>query len=307
MQLPHLPDLLALHHVASLRSVEVAAAALKERPEDVLLRLDRLEVAYGSALVEPTDGGLSLTPEGQVVEDYAQRILGLAREAQRAVRTGVDEVEQVRVGLADVLPKVLAWRLLSPIRCSPGPRVTLRCTQGTTEQLDQQVALGALDLVLSDVGRPAAPAVDVVLLGTTGLSLFASRKLADALAGRGPRWLDGAPMLLPAPGTRLRLALDGWLADHLLQPQVVGEFADSALLKAFAAEGAGFFAMHDAVAHHLQRGRGFVRLAGLSGLEQRVFAHIRSDSRSRAAIDRLLLHAPAAFSEDHETGFLPLD
>lgn len=307
MQLPHLPGLLALHHTASLGSLEGAAASLKQRPEDVRLRLDRLEAAYGNALVAPTEGGLSLTPEGQVVEGYAQRILGLAREAHRAVRTGTDDVEQVRVGVADVLPKVLAWRLLSPIRCSSGPRVALRCTAGTTEQLDQLVALGALDLVLSDVGRPAAPTVDVVLLGTTGLSLFASRGLADQLVGRGPRWLDGAPMLLPAPGTRLRLALDGWLADHFLQPQVVGEFADSALLKAFAAEGAGFFAMHDAVGRHLQSQRGFVRLAGLSGLKQRLYAHIRSDSRSQAAIDRLLLHAPAAFNEDHESGLLPIE
>jgi LysR family transcriptional activator of nhaA len=49
-------------------------------------------------------------------------------------------------------------------------------------------------------------------------------------------------MLLPAPGTALRRALDAWFAASGIAPTVAGEFDDSALMKAFGARGLGVFA-----------------------------------------------------------------
>ena len=48
-------------------------------------------------------------------------------------------------------------------------------------------------------------------------------------------------MLLPSKDSALRRALEQWFDTEEIRPRVVGEFDDSALLKAFGQRGAGFF------------------------------------------------------------------
>ena len=51
----------------------------------------------------------------------------------------------------------------------------------------------------------------------------------------------GAPMLIQGPMSSVRQQLDHWLNKHQLQPCLVGEFDDSALMNAFGREGRGIF------------------------------------------------------------------
>jgi LysR family transcriptional activator of nhaA len=48
-------------------------------------------------------------------------------------------------------------------------------------------------------------------------------------------------MLLPTRNTALRIQLDLWFSDRNIVPDIVGEFADSALMKAFAIAGIGLY------------------------------------------------------------------
>lgn len=55
-------------------------------------------------------------------------------------------------------------------------------------------------------------------------------------------------MLLPPQGSVLRQALDAWLAVKGLQPRIVAEVDDSALLKEMGRSGLGLFALPVVVA-----------------------------------------------------------
>ena len=48
-------------------------------------------------------------------------------------------------------------------------------------------------------------------------------------------------MLIQGPQSSVRQQLDHWLNKHHLQPRIVGEFDDSALMNAFGREGRGIF------------------------------------------------------------------
>ncbi len=123
------------------------------------------------------------------------------------------------------------------------PDLTLVCRERPLPELLAALALHELDVVLADV--PASEEVKVKAfnhrLGDCGLSFFAAPRLAHLRKGF-PRSLHGAPALLPAPGTALRRALDGWLEAAGIVPALAGEFDDSALMKVFGARGLGFFA-----------------------------------------------------------------
>ena len=73
------------------------------------------------------------------------------------------------------------------------------------------------------------------------MSFFASARLRKTLKGRFPACLDGAPMLVPGTDAAVRLRLERWCEANKLRLRVVGEFDDSALMKAFGQRGAGVF------------------------------------------------------------------
>ena len=78
-------------------------------------------------------------------------------------------------------------------------------------------------------------------LGQSGLSFFAQKLKAATLKRNFPASLDNAPMLLPSKYSALRRQLDEWFESAELTPEVVGEFDDSALMKAFGEAGTGLF------------------------------------------------------------------
>jgi alanine racemase len=51
----------------------------------------------------------------------------------------------------------------------------------------------------------------------------------------------GIGLSAPSPASSVRQQLDGWLTRHKIQPRVVGEFDDGALMTAFGREGRGVF------------------------------------------------------------------
>jgi LysR family transcriptional activator of nhaA len=144
--------------------------------------------------------------------------------------------------VADVIPKLVAERILqSAVEAVKDLRLV--CREGPLPALLASLALHDLDVVLSD--RPAPESVRVKafghLLAECGVVFLAAPGLRHLRKGF-PRSLDGAPVLLPAPGTALRQELEAWFDAREVKPQVAGEFDDGALLKAFGARGMGVFA-----------------------------------------------------------------
>jgi len=152
------------------------------------------------------------------------------------------------VGVADVLPKLIARRLIEPALRMEEP-VHVICHEATPERLLAELAIHGLDVVLTDA--PIPPAVKVRaynhLLGECGITFMASGKLASGLRKGFPGSLDGAPFLVPVRGTALRHELDTWFSTRSIRPATVGEFEDSALLKVFGQSGMGFFAVPSVV------------------------------------------------------------
>ena len=68
-----------------------------------------------------------------------------------------------------------------------------------------------------------------------------------------PRSLHGAPLLIPGAETVVRSRLQRWFAEQQIQPQIVGEFDDSALMQAFGQSGSGIFIAPSVIADEVVR------------------------------------------------------
>lgn len=234
--------------VARNGSIARAGEELRLSQPTISNQLKTLEASLGVKLFEKQGRRLVLTDVGRTVQRYADEIFRTGRELQLAVK-GLPTGQRLRLaaGVADVIPKVMAERLLRPA-FDAVPDLTLACREGPLPQLMAALSVHELDVVLSDT--PAAETRVKAFshaLGECGVSFLAAPGLAGALRRRFPRSLAGAPVLLPAPATALRRSLDAWFDAQGVRPLTVGEFDDTALLKAFGRRGLGFFAAPSAV------------------------------------------------------------
>lgn len=207
-------------------------------------QIHTLEDQLGEKLFLKVGRKLELTEMGRVVYRYAEEIFSLGREMVDTVKgRGGGKQLRLDVGIVDVVPKLVVRRLLQPALDLAEP-VRLVCVEAPYEKLLADLALHALDIVIADAPVPAGSNIRAYnhLLGETGVSFFAVRSLASQLRRKFPASLDGAPMLLPLEQLPLRRALDQWFERNEVKPKVVAEFEDSALLKAFGADGVGVFA-----------------------------------------------------------------
>ena len=230
--------------VAKAGGIVRAAKQLHISPQTLSGQIKLLEGRLGCALLRKQGRGVELTDEGRVALGYADQIFALGAElsAQLGQTREAGQALDFRVGLADSVHKAIAYRLLEPA-LAVGPQVRLICHEGKFQDLLGQLAVQRLDLVLADepMGRQVSIKAFNHLLGATAMSFFAAPALKRSLAKRFPQCLNGAPMLLQGRASALRQRVDAWLAAQQLLPQVVGEFDDAALMKAFGGEGRGVF------------------------------------------------------------------
>lgn len=236
-------------------------------------QLRELEEALGEKLLARSGRSVALTEAGRTVYRYADEILGLGRELLDAVKGRPTRPGRLAVGVAMVVPKLVAYQMLEPALHLP-ERIQLDCVHERPERLLAELAIFSLDLVLADA--PAPPGVKVRayshVLGECGVSIFGAARLAAAHRRRFPRSLDGAPFLLPSGDSALRLSLEEWFQKQGIRPSTVGTFEDSALLDAFGQAGAGLFAMPSAIEAEVQR-QYRVRVVGrLDSVRQRFYA-----------------------------------
>ncbi|MEN9865632.1 MAG: transcriptional activator NhaR, partial [Pseudomonadota bacterium] len=178
-----------------------------------------------------------------------------------------------RVGVTDAVSKVLAYRLLEPAMKLPAP-IRLICREGRLSLLLAELAVHRLDMILADQPMPSHLNVRAYshLLGECGLSVFASEKLAQTLKQSFPALLHGAPLLLPGEDVALQPMLLKWLEQRNLHPLIVGEFDDSALMKAFGRAGAGIFVAPSATRQQICQQYNVIEIGHIPDITEQLWA-----------------------------------
>jgi LysR family transcriptional activator of nhaA len=224
-------------------SITAAGKKLNLAQSTVSAQLSKFEEILGAKLFKRVGRNLEPTDMGHLVYRYADEIFSLGREMMNTVRARpLAGPLSLKVGLADVVPKLVARKLLEPAgRLSE--RVKLICHEGKDEHLLSELALHKLDVVLTDTPLRSSLSIKAYnhLLGECGVSFFGVEKLAKPLQRNFPYSLDASPMLLPMAMSSLRGKLDQWFEKIGVHPVIIGEFDDNALLKVFGQAGEGIF------------------------------------------------------------------
>ncbi len=142
--------LLYFWHVAREGGLARACAQLGLAPSTVSKQIHELEDVLGHPLFAREGRRLVLTESGRVVLRYAEEIFGLGRELQDTLKDRpVGRPLRLSVGVADVVPKLIAQRVLERA-LSMGQPVRLVCREDKPDRLVAELALHNLDVILSD-------------------------------------------------------------------------------------------------------------------------------------------------------------
>ena len=250
-----------------------ASAELLLAPQTVSTQIRDLEKGLGVELFSREGRRLVLTDIGRTVYRYADEIFNIGREIQDVVRGLPGRPLHLVVGVADVVPKLIAQRLIGPAMQLKEP-VRVICREGRTDRLLAELAIHKLDVVLSDAPIPSAVKIRAYnhLLGDSSVTFMAIDRLARNFRKGFPKSMNGVPILLPAEGTTLRSSLEHWFDTLEIRPMIVGEFEDSALLKAFGQVGAGIFAVPSVIQNEVGRQYGVEPIGVADGVTERFYA-----------------------------------
>ncbi|GAB1623435.1 transcriptional activator NhaR [Agarivorans albus] len=251
-----------------------ASELLHITPQTISGQISLLEQHFGSALFSKVGRNLELTETGRLALSYADEIFTLGDELEDSLRQGSAERPQLlKVGIAEVVPKTIAYRLLEPAY-NMGEPLRMLCKENTLESLLAELALNRLDLVLAD--GPVPPGLGVRgfnhALGESGVSFVASPSIAKSLQANFPACLDGSPLLIPSEINLMHVRLLQWFDKQNIHPQIMGEFDDSALMKTFGQAGVGAFIVPTAIADEVVNQYGVELIGSIQDVREQFFA-----------------------------------
>lgn len=251
-----------------------AAKQLRLTHTTVSEQIRALEDALGEPLFEKAGRRLALTEMGRLVYGYAEEIFSLGREMMETVQgrpTG--RPSRLVVGIAEVVPKLIAKRILDPALTGP-EHVKLVCREDKLDRLVSSLAAHEVDVIVSD--SPLAPGSTIKafnhLLGDCGISILGHKGLVARYRKDFPRSLDKAPFLMPMEGTALRRSMDEWFAAESIHPAIQAEFEDSALLKVFGQDGVGLVAAPTTIEEQVARQYDLQLVGRIDAIRERFYA-----------------------------------
>ena len=211
-----------------------AAHKLNRVQSNITTRIKQLEQRIGRVLFRKQGRGLVLSPEGELLLSYAQRLFRLADEAENELRSG-RAIGVFRIGALEST----AGSRLAPIlsrfhRQHPG--VVVELVTGTTGALLQRVA--SFEIEAAFVSEPFTPGTldsrkvfEEELVLVTGKDVRAVRRAPD---------LAGMTLIAFANGCSYRKRVEDWLGASSIMPARTLEFASYQAMIACVAAGTGF-------------------------------------------------------------------
>lgn len=232
--------------VARLGSVTAAAAELHLTPPAVSMQLRELESQVGLALFDRESRRLTLSTAGEYFVVHARRILADLKDAASAMaRFKKVETGLLTIGMVSTA-KYFVPQLLARFREEhPGVDVKLQVL-GNRETLVASLQANELDLAI--MGRPPRELA-------TRAEAFAAHPMGFVVPPDHPllrldevpaRRLQQLALIVREPGSGTRAAMQQFLSEHRVEPQIAMEMSSNETIKqaVMAGMGASFLSWH---------------------------------------------------------------
>lgn len=243
-----------LRAVAAHGSLSEAAAELELTQPAVSLQMKSLATELGRPLFRGRGRRLELTPAGEILAEYAERVLRLVSDALAAARRGRRDAAVVRVAASSTPGVSLLPRLIADYR-ERDPATLVRLEVLNSADVERKVQSGEADFGVVGGRRTVA---DLAAEQWRDDELVLILSSHHALAGRRrirPREIDGETLLVREAGSATRAAMESAFAQSRVAMPAVHVLGDTEAIKACVAEGLGVgIVSSESITHELRSG-----------------------------------------------------
>jgi DNA-binding transcriptional LysR family regulator len=234
-------DLQVFKSVVDEGGVIRAASKLHRVPSAVTTRIKQLEASMGVKLFHRDKQRLHLSPAGELLLGYAERLIQLSDEARDVVSgttpRGTFKLGALESTTASRLPPILAGFH------SRHPDVRLELTTGTNDALLGQLNERKLDAAFI-AEPPGGQALEYIPVFSERLTLISS---ADQPPIKRPRDIEGLSLIAFPEGCAYRRVLQRWLGVDSLVSFRVLELSSYHAIVACVTAGTGIALMPESV------------------------------------------------------------
>ena len=231
------------HAVAKHGSFTRAAEHLHMTQPAVTFQIKQLEEHFDTRLLDRGHGKITLTPAGELVLAYAEKILGLSAELDSRVSELTDELAgQLKIGTSTTIAAYWLPQILEGFK-RRYPCVLPRVVVGTSKLTEDRVAARDLDIGLIEIAteqhtieRRAAAQDELLVICSPEHPLAKFKQLSA-------RDLVGHPFIDRDPGNGIRQIADEFFeAAGVAGSEITlcAELGSLAAIKQLAAAGLGF-------------------------------------------------------------------
>jgi DNA-binding transcriptional LysR family regulator len=234
------------HAVAKHLSFTKAAEALFMTQPAVTFQIKQLEEHFNTRLFERGHGRISLTPAGQVVLEYAERILALSAELDTRLKEMTGEVGgPLLVGASTTIAESLLPQIFGEFK-SKFPRVLPRLVVANSETVQNRVAEHTLDIGFIEAPSHLPNVVTDACCEDELQAVCAPSHPLARLKSAAPKQLAQYPFISRESGSGTREVIDDYFRKAGVAPDalnVVMELGSPEALKGLVATGLGFTIM----------------------------------------------------------------
>lgn len=285
--LPNFNHLYYFWTIAHEGSIKKASQKLHLSQPGLSVQLKSLETRFGKRLFDRKVRKLVLNGAGRVVLDYCNRIFGLADEMDLNMKQPWPMKKiLVRVGVLPSLSSTHVHDFVVPLWNDKS--VSVSVLEGSLDELIYQLDNNNLEIVLSDrevekkykklTSHRLQPR-KIVAVGTQ--KFIAVKK-------EFPRSLTNVPMIYLTRHSQIRIEIDRYFFENDINPQIIGEADDVALLRLGAEKGFCVSVLPENAVSEAIAEKRLIKLGDLKGVRSDMWAMTRMDTVHESVIQKTI-------------------
>lgn len=262
-----------------------AAERLAVSQSALSTQIRTLEERLGHLLFKRAGRQLILTEAGRIALSHANAIFAMGEDLVATLRSETGRRRLLRVGALATLSRNFQIEFLRP--CLGRPDLEIILTSGSLPELEGLLWRLDLDVVLCNEPPQEAAGIVVHRLAQQTISLFAAPSLGcDATSA--PEALDGRPVILPTRTSSIRNEFDALCRRLAVQPNIVAEVDDMAMLRLMAREAIGLAPLPPIVVRDELQADALREIVPLPGITESFFALTAERQFPNRMVDELI-------------------
>ena len=235
--------------IAETKNFTSAANELGYAQSTVTTQIKQLEDELGCLLFERLGKTIVLTPEGEKLSSYAEKLLQLEREIHLEVPEASEPSGILKLGVSESLCYNRLPKILMEYK-KAYPKVDIKMQFVTHDTIPSLLKKGEIDLVYTL--NPLLEDENLLIIDKhpEKLGFFASPSYPLAHKTISEKDLKDVPLLVTSQSCSFRQILVKDLAESGISPDIVLETSSKEILKQFAANGLGVAFIPDMTAEY---------------------------------------------------------